>query len=550
MKKVLLTAGAIMLWTGTVCAADMVRIPAEDYRAIMKSIEALQNRVVELESNQGVTPPAQPAARPAPRPSRPMSQNDAARIDRLADDINNIYDTLDQVETKTLKDKINLGAENRCAYDYCNSKDLVVTHYTAAGPAPATTDSTREHDDDNFTNRFRINMDANISRSLKFHARLTAYHAWGDHDSNEVVNFYNDGNAAHALGNNGLKIDRFYVDWIPQDFFMPLAITVGRHPSTEGPPAEFKENRKRQSTYPSLIFDGEADGIVATFGLERYIGLKGSGLRFAYGKFYRSDMNDSDFGWLDDEDTKDADIFATFFESKIPFINNSLMVFSYAHVYDMPANFTDDTPNTPFSPDGIILGDMDLYGAHFQVSNLAKTGLDMYVSGSINEMTPNDEMANLMSGYSMLTLTPGNPAYGGAPAPQTDVEGQTGWGVVAGMRYTMPIKALNKPKLGFEYNHGSKYHFTPTTGANELYNKFAVRGDAYELYYIQPVSRNLFFRVGGTYMDFDYTGSGMPAGEPMRLDGVKYNAMNPHPDGEDEWDTTMTNIYFLMDVRF
>lgn len=45
-----------------------------------------------------------------------------------------------------------------------------------------------------------------------------------------------------------------------------------------------KENRSRQSTYPSLLFDGEADGIVATVGLERYTGLKNSGLRFAYGK--------------------------------------------------------------------------------------------------------------------------------------------------------------------------------------------------------------------------------------------------------------------------
>ncbi|MEN8257530.1 MAG: DUF3373 family protein [Thermodesulfobacteriota bacterium] len=533
MKKVLLTAGALMLWTGTVCAADMVRIPAEDYRAIMKSLEALQNRVVELESNQGtVAPAARPAPTPAARPSRPMSKNDSARIDRLADDVNNIYDTLDQVETKTLKDRVNLGAEYRLRYDSYAYKDLMVASFATGLPVPATTDSTTEHDDDNFTNRFRINMDANISKSLKFHARLAAYHAWGDHDQHDLVNFNNDGNAVHTLGDNGLKVDRFYVDWIPQGFPLPVAITVGRHPSTEGPPAEFKENRKRQSTYPSLIFDGEADGIVATLGLERYIGLKNAGLRFAYGKFYRSDMNDTDFGWLDNENTKDSDIFATFLEGKIPFINNSLMVFSYAHIYDLPANFVDGTP-----ADGIILGDADLYGAHFQVSDLANSGLDLYVSGSINEMTPNDEPANLGSGFSLLTLTPG------VPAAQTDVEGQTGWAVVAGFRYTLPIKALNKPKFGFEYNHGSKYHFTPTTGANELYNKFAVRGDAYEVYYIQPVSRYLFFRTGATYADFDFTGSGQPVGEPMRLERM-INA-----DG-DEVDTTMTNIYFLMDVRF
>ena len=52
-----------------------------------------------------------------------------------------------------------------------------------------------------------------------------------------------------------------------------------------------KENRKRQSTYPSLLFDGEADGIVTTLGLERYTGWKDSGLRLAWGKAYQDDDN-------------------------------------------------------------------------------------------------------------------------------------------------------------------------------------------------------------------------------------------------------------------
>lgn len=527
MKKILLTAGALMLWTGTVSAADMVRIPAEDYKAILQSLDALQRRVVELEAKQGVAPAARPAA--------PQPASDSARMDQMADDINNIYDTLDQVETKTLKDRVNLGAEYRLRYDSYKYKDLMVTDYTTATPTIYST----VHDSDNFTNRFRINMDANISRSLKFHARLAAYHAWGDHDQHNLVNFNNDGNAVHTLGDNGLKVDRFYVDWIPEGFPVPLAITVGRHPSTEGPPTEFKENRTRQATYPSLIFDGEADGIVATLGLQRYIGLKNAGLRLAYGKFYRSDQNSTDFGWLDNDDTKDSDIFATFFEGKIPFVDNSLMVFSYAHVFDLPANFVDGTGlvlSSPTATDGLVLGDMDIYGAHFQAADIAGSGLDIYVSGSINETNANDDPGNLGTGYSMLTLTPGTAAVA------TDVEDHTGWGVVAGLRYTMPINVLNNPKIGFEYNHGSKYHWTPTTGASELYNKFAIRGNAYELYYIQPISRYLFFRVGGTYAEYDYTGSGQPAGQPIRLDSDRIVTGG--------LDTTMENIYFLMDVRF
>nr|MDA3786833.1 DUF3373 family protein [Deltaproteobacteria bacterium] len=178
----------------------------------------------------------------------------------------------------------------------------------------------------------------------------------------------------------------------------------------------------------------------------------------------------------------------------------------------------DDTPM-----DGLVLGDFDLYGAHFQVADLANSGLDLYVSGSINETDPNDDPLNVAYRTGLLT--------------NGDDESHTGWGLVAGVRYTLPINALNNPKLGFEYNHGSKYHFTMTLGTNELYNTFAVRGDAYELYYIQPMNRYLFFRAGITRVEYDYTGSGQPAWEPIQLDRLGL-------------DTTMDNAYLLMDVRF
>lgn len=514
MKKVLLTAGAMLLWTGTVCAGagDMVRIPADDYRAILKRLDTLQNRVDTLEGQPAMS---RPAARPSV--SAAPSGVDGARLDKLQEDVNNIYDTLDQVETKTLKDRINFGGEYRLRYDSFKYEDLRVSSTDGQPPEDLET----EHKDNMWTNRFRLNMDANISKSLKFHGRMAVYHAWGDHDTIGSTNFYNDGNAVHALGDDGLKLDRFYIDWIPQGFPLPIAITVGRHPSTEGPPVEFKENRKRQSTYPALIFDGEADGIVATLGLESWTGLKSAGLRVAYGKVYHSDDNNTDNSIIDHGDTKDSNILAGFFESQIPGVENSLMVLSYAHIFDMPAAMIEDAAYS-----GIRLGDCDMYGLHFQASNIANVGLDAYLSGSINETDPEDNSAVAWGGMPPVSfLTNG------------DDEAHTGWSVLAGLRYELPIQALNNPKFGFEYNHGSRYHFTMTSGANELYNKLATRGDAYELYYIQPVSKNLFFRAGYTYIEYDYSGSGQPGYEPVKLE---------------DWglDTTMTNIYMLMDVRF
>ncbi len=503
MKKVLITAGAMLLWTGMASAGagDMVRIPADDYRAILKQLDTLQNRVNILEGR--------PAT--ASRPAAPVGSDDT-RINKLQDDVNNIYDTLDQVETKTLKDRINFGGEYRLRYDSFKFEDLVVTDYATG------TQTTRktEHKDNLWTNRFRLNMDANISKSLKFHGRMAVYHAWGDHDTNSVTNVHNDGNFSTYLGDDGLKLDRFYIDWIPQGLPIPLAITVGRHPSTEGPPVEFKENRKRQSTYPALFFDGETDGVVATLGLENLTGLKNGGLRLAYGKVYNSDLNSSSNGIIDHKATDDSDIGAVFLESQIPGVENSLMVLSYAHVFDMPANLTEGSIY-----DAITLGDMDFYGLHVQAANILKTGLDAYVSGSINVSDPED-----------------NSAYGGTmPSMLTngDDESNTGWAVLAGLRYEIPSQILNNPKLGFEYNHGSRYHITLTSGANDTFNKLTARGDAFELYYIQPVSRNLFFRLGYTYITYDYSNSGSVAFKPE-----KYDTLDP----------TVQNIYMLMDVRF
>ena len=90
------------------------------------------------------------------------------------------------------------------------------------------------------------------------------------------------------------------------------------------------------------------------------------------------------------------------------------------------------------------------------------------------------------------------------------------------------------PKIGFEYNHGSKNFCAMTGGSNELFSKLSTRGNVYDVYWIQPANRNLFFRTGLIYVDYEYTNSGSPAGQPM-----KYN--------DSTWGY---DAYFLMDMRF
>jgi hypothetical protein len=376
----------------------------------------------------------------------------------------------------------------------------------------------KETNYNNWTNRFRINMDAKITDGLTFHGRLAMYKYWNNGDDGYGSAMLNDFNRTHRPNSSNLWVDRAYVDWIPEGLPLPLAITVGRHPSTEGPPFELKENRMRQSTYPALLFDSEQDGIVLTLGLDKYTGLKNNGLRFGYGLAYPGDNDNSigsPFPFLNDSNDGDFELFATFFESEIPSFPNSLMVFSFARLWNMPFFF--ETPDlNGIEVSNTELGNMDIWGLHFQIQDVKASGFDLFLSYGGNKSDPN-----------------GNAPFGMFGMLSSDgQESETGYSIYTGLRYTIPSEALRRAKLGFEFNHGSQYWFSMTAGSPDLFNKLATRGNVYDFYYIQPVNKYLFFRTGYMYMDYSYTGSDNYMGTPY------------------DSDTTLSNIYFLMDVNF
>ncbi|MBU4407204.1 MAG: DUF3373 domain-containing protein [Proteobacteria bacterium] len=493
MKKILLTAGALLAWTSCAVAGaggQTVAIPVEDYKAILERLDTLQKRVDQMEKAESPSGKATAAAMPS----------------KLAKDVETIYDTLDKVETKTLKDRINLGAELRTRADFFKLKNDA--NFGGAGSV--------EHNDNHWTNRFRLNLDSEIRKNLLFTGRITAYKNFANSDNNT---FANDSNAAHLPGDSGLKLDRAYVDWIPEGMPVPLAFTFGRHPSSEGPPSELKENRLRQSTYPSLLFDGEADGVVATVGLERYLGWKNSGIRFAWGKAYQ-DTNTS-VSYMDNAGGMydDTNIYAMFFETEIPGVRDSLLVLSALQASNLvgDGSYLGQPAANPSIAD---IGDMTMYGIHAQANNVVDSGFDIFLSAGINKTDPSGNTVTTPFGQVGLLNTGAN------------TDEHSGWAIHTGLRYNIPYKPWNNPKIGFEYNHGSDNWFSFTWGSAELYNKLATRGDAYDFYYIQPFNDNLFGRLGYTHIDYNYTNSGMHLGD--------------FGDSTAELD----NLYFLLDVRF
>ncbi|MBA3007337.1 MAG: hypothetical protein FP810_12310 [Desulfocapsa sp.] len=111
MKKILIGAGVMVAMADPVLAiSETVTIPVEDYQAILKRLDALQQRVEFLE--------AKPAA----------AQTDEKRVLKVEQDVKTIYDGLDEIETRQLQNKINLGTELRTRVD-----SYVVKNYPADG---------------------------------------------------------------------------------------------------------------------------------------------------------------------------------------------------------------------------------------------------------------------------------------------------------------------------------------------------------------------------------------------------------------------------------
>ena len=500
--KLFLSCLCIVMAATTVYAGGVapsgrnVTLPAEAYRAILDRLDQLQHRVDELEGTKGA-------------------------VDKLSTDVDDIYDTLDRVETKTLQDRVNFGVELRTRLDNFRTKDYLYNYITG---------ETRDNSKDNaWTNRFRLNMSADIMDGLTFHGRLTVFKNWAD---NGQPVMFADPNAAHTPADTSVKLDRAYVDWVVPNMPVPLAITFGRQPSSEGPPFELRESRLRQSTYPSLLFDGESDGVIATFGISKFTHIRNNGLRFAYFKGFQND-DDMYTYRRPGNSLDDLNVFATFFEGEIPYVPDSLFVLGYVR-----GNGYVDNPLNPTAS----LGDMDNYVVHTQADNIMKTGLDFFISWGLNKSHPNGQFGTGdmrdPAGNLFTFNQPPNPQQGIYPGMGMGLldndgdHGHTGWAIYTGVRYTIPVSMLNLPKIGFEYNHGSKYWFSYTMGTDDIYNKLATRGDAFDVYYIQPFNRYLFLRTGYTYLDYNYTGSGWHIGKPM------------------DTDESLQDFYILLDCRF
>lgn len=395
-----------------------------------------------------------------------------------------------------------------------------------------------------FTNRLRLDMKARVNPKLSFTGRLAAYKVFGDStgikfNQGSMGDVAFDGTTSSLPHGDTIRMERVYFNYTEYIGLVPLNFSLGRRPSTEGPPLENSNNSLEGGSPLATIINWQFDGASLTFGLEDLTEIPGAAFKLCYGVGFEGDWGNSSSLAGSTPTVDDVHMFgfiADLYDNDI----TSVML-NYAHAWDITDGFTGLTvmPFTvsksaagaySFTPNSgayvsriepmTNIGDWDAASLLLR-HNFIDWGkdIDFFISGSWTHTDPSRISANPY--YELMGM--GLLSSGG------ELKDRDGYNIYAGVVFPMPIDA----RLGLEYNYGSKYWFNFTGAEDSLVgSKLAVRGQVYEAYYHQPIfGRNFFLTLGGQYYDYEYTGSGNPLGEPVKISSATaMDTLNPVVD--------------------
>ena len=402
------------------------------------------------------------------------------------------------------------------------------------------------------TNRFRLEMKSKITDKLSFGGRLAGYKVFGDSVGVEfnqggLGDVYLDGTTSSLPHGDTIHLERAFFNYHNTIGSLPYSFSLGRRPSTEGPPLEYGNNSSEGGSPLATIINWQFDGASLKFDLEEATGISGADFKFCYGVGFEGDWGNSSSLNPQAADVDDVHMFgiiATLFND----FRTSVML-NYAHAWDVTDGFTgltvmpfviskmdtdgDGQAEYYFEPNSgayvsrmeptTNIGDWDAASVLMRTNLFDWVGdVDVFVAGSWSHTDPSRVSANPyfeMMGYGLLSSN-------------GELEDRDGFSLYAGTSIGMPYKG----RLGLEFNWGSKYWFNFTGAEDSLVgSKLAVRGKVYEAYYLQPLHEDVFFlKIGGQYYDYEYTGSGNPLGEPVKIsEATSLDALNSIVD--DVW---------------
>ncbi|MBU0729005.1 MAG: DUF3373 domain-containing protein [Proteobacteria bacterium] len=489
------------------------------------------------------------------------------KITDMQETIDEMDDRLNEAELHTSTDKVSFGVEMRTKADSIHYDNMqfapqsmiqgFFTPFTFVGDPfggfqgatlQQATDMmdmmktfgmvppTESYDFDNgniWTSKFHLNMKSKVNNNLSFAGRLAAYKVWGDSsgvkfNSGSLGDVTFDGNTTSLPHGDTMRLERAYFNYKNQAGSVPFNLSFGRRPSTDGPPREYGNYSLEGGSPIATIINWQFDGASLSFGLEELATIPGFAFKLCYGVGFEGDWGNSysinatadvddvhlmGFIWsLFDDDTHKVEMnYAHASDITDGFTGLTVMPFIVSKSDHDGNPATDDIYTFTQNAGGFIsrmqpmtnIGDWDALTMLFR-TNVAD--FDMFLSGSWSHTEPEHISTNPF--YELMGQ--------GLLNSNGDMEKRDGYMILVGAVIPMPLEA----KLGLEYNWGSKYWFNFTGAEDSLIgSKMAVRGQVYEGYYIQPIYGDTFFlKAAYQYYDYEYTGSGNPMGEPVKID--------------------------------
>jgi uncharacterized protein DUF3373 len=362
---------------------------------------------------------------------------------------------------------------------------------------------------DLLTNRLRLDFNGRVADNVSFSARLSMYKAFGDSTGVQVFNgqpntFNMDGTTGGVPNSDQVRVERAFFSWNKiggSKFYL----SIGRRPSTYGPPMNYRQDELRGGTPSGTLIDYQFDGITFGYNLSDHMIW-----RLCYGIGYESGFGNGNLLKMPQDRLKDThfiganlDLWST---------EKTLIQATYAHAFDVTDGFngllvlsrnplTGDVINAPlimrYTPSA-NLGGIHLFGVN---ATRQLRAFDLYASANYSGTRPNG------------MTTP----FGGLMSDpfETPVD-RNGYMVLAGLRYKFGND--ERTKVGFEANHGSKYWFNFAQAADDIIApKTNTRGEAYESYLTHRITERFIFKTDFIKYMYRYSGSGWHVGAPKAL---------------------------------
>jgi len=356
------------------------------------------------------------------------------------------------------------------------------------------------------TNRLWLNVNYKQDKHLEFNAKLAFNKVYGQVNTNGQAAFDSFDWFGSTTNTDGeLRVKEAYINYNSDSLFnvnLPWKFGIGRRPTTYNKLLSLRDDQAADSPLGHIV-SAEFDGGSLSLYLENMTGISGFCIKLAAGRG-SSNIAPSVFATPNADRGENINMYSlnitTYADENL---HTELQILQASNLIDITNagydRFGSFNPNN-VDMSMINVGDITLasYMAIYNIESLSNT--KVFASVAMSQTNPKDGQAMLGS-----------------------VDSEIGTSFWIGTQ--MESLLTEGGHWGLEFNHGSEYWRSFTYSEDTVIgSKVATRGNAYELYFTESLTKGLTAQIRYTYIDYEYTGSngffGSQTGTPMKISDI------------------------------